>query len=216
MNRTSIIFIYLCLLMCSHSFGQFETNDYRHGMLVRGKIYAGPTSTENKYGFMYTYGSELRFFNRHSIGVDWVYFRNAYEQESLSAAGYYENNGTFEYKERSYFLFDYRYYFLNYDPLAMPYINILTKVGHQHQWFYDGTGSKFDVPYDFGAEFNEYGIAVGTHIGGRFGVDMSAGIMRQFQKVKYGKPNIYEPKWKIHMRINLYLNVFKIRNKKDA
>ena len=148
-NRASLKRIVLLLLMATPCFAnaQFETDDYLHGLLVRGKLYAGPTSTENRYGRMWTIGGEARFFNHHSIGVDYVNYYMSYSRESYSVqAGYYENDGTFDIRDRNYVLIDYRYYFTWLRSPVMPYLNVLTKFGRQNEWFYDGVGPNVNIP----------------------------------------------------------------------
>ncbi len=185
--------------------------------MLRGKILAGPTSNENQFGKIWTLGAEFRFFNHHSIGADWVSFHNEYQHESLSAAGYYENDGTFNVKERTYLLIDYRYYITRLLSPIMPYFNVLTKIGHHNEWYDDGQSSGKNIPYKYSAEFNEYGLAVGSHFGfnnTRMGFDVSLGAIRSYRSVKYGNPYVQHYDWKFHMRVNFYFNLFKIRPKK--
>ncbi len=71
----------------------------------------------------------------------------SYSRESYSVqTGYYENDGTFDIRDRNYVLIDYRYYFTWLRSPVMPYLNVLTKFGRQNEWFYDGVGPNVNIP----------------------------------------------------------------------
>ena len=106
--------LFIVLLNSTLTYGQYEDEDNKFQFSIRGKALAGPTSPENKTGQMVTTGIELKFLNFHSIGADYVYFRNAYEHESLSPSGYYNNNGEFDVTVRRYLILDYRIYLKRY------------------------------------------------------------------------------------------------------
>ncbi|NOQ75104.1 MAG: hypothetical protein GQ574_24030 [Crocinitomix sp.] len=214
MKRIVLFFLVLSPFFAT---SQFETKaDYLHGVMLRGKIYAGPTASENQFGLLWTLGGEVRFFKHHSIGVDWVSFRNSYEQESLSPMGYYENNGTYNVKIRKYALIDYRFYFPVSGTPVMPYINVLCKMGNQNEWFNDDVDPDIIIPYSYSTKFKEYGFAIGSHFGfkkTRMGADISLGVIRAYRSIRYGQQYVQDSDWKPHMRVNLYFNLFRVRKR---
>lgn len=210
-------FLFICSIIFNLSFAQEPISDYIFSFALRGKALAGPTGPENMYGRMFTIGTEYRVMGKHSVGIDWINFRNSHEDETLNTAGYYENAGTFNYVHRKYFLIDYRMYLYEskkFEYNHAPYINLLLKTGKQFEWYYDGTGTKDNIPWNYYGLFNEVGLAVGMRLGGKyFGADLSLGFLRAYHTAKYGTPYNYPGTFKPHVRVNLFFEPIHIQRK---
>lgn len=218
----------LLLLLSFNAKGQnsfpnmYDRSDYRFGTIVRGKA-IGFQILEDVLHLNFTGGLEFRFLNYHSIGVDWVYFRNRFENESYDSLKMeYYDNGFNDFDLRQYALIDYRFY-LNFNEecpsIILPYITLFSKIGERHRWHqYRKIFSRYE-PYNFFSSFKEYGIAGGVHIGfggdSRGGLDINIGLIKAFSKLNYGDTewqygsNFKPERWKPHMRINFYYNLFK-------
>ena len=190
----------------------YEKNKVKFGIILRGKVIGGGI-LEDLTHFNITSGLEFRFLKYHSIGIDYVYLRQRFEEESYDSVSQdYIDNGFSNYSLREYFLVDYRFY-INLFPKKniFPYISLFTKVGEIKNWYHNKSILGRTGDYNYRAVFNDYGVALGTHIGispnGRVGLDVNIGAVKRETSVAYGT---YPSKtWAIHMRLNLYFNLFK-------
>jgi hypothetical protein len=218
----SLVLCFVCLLGYSQSFN-FRPTHYR--FFINGKALAGPTSTENKFGKSFTVGAGVYFFKNHSLSTDYVYFNNNYEHESLSASGYYENNGTYDVSYRRYLIFNYRYQFLQKSDFFHPYLSVFMKLGKESRLFDDGIEPRETTELNYSADINEYGAVIGAKIDfsttSRMGLDFSFGLVNAQHYIHYGKKHspwnngeyVYsynDSFWKPNIRLNLYVNLFEL------
>jgi hypothetical protein len=194
--------------------------------MLRGKVIAGGILEDSKHANL-TAGLEFRFRNYHAIGIDYVFFRNKYEEEAYdSLSGYYQDNGYTFTEKRRYLIIDYRFYFNFFKSATtiLPYLNVFTKQGYQTHWYQYRSNFKRIEPLTHESLIQEYGFAIGSHWGtsmsdGRFGFDTSIGIIYNDSKLLFQNTNYSyiidefqsDPfrKWKMHIRVNLYYNLFK-------
>jgi hypothetical protein len=190
--------------------------------MARGKALGG-FLFEDLFHLNLTSGAEFRFLNYHSIGVDYVYFRNRGEEESYdSTLMEYVDNGFNYFDKRIYALIDYRFYFNFFKKKPtrfLPYFNIITKFGLQTKWYQEGSWFKRTAPLYYKANFSEYGMAFGSHIilsEGKWGVDINIGAIHKSSGVIFEIDNdqsiinehFITKGWSPHMRINLYVYLF--------
>ena len=200
----------------------YEQNDLNFAIIIRGKI-IGMQFLEDVLHSNTTAGLEFRFKNYHSIGVDYVYMRHRYEEESYDTLkNEYFDNGFSDFDLREYMLIDYRFYF-NFRPKAkstfLPYISLFTKIGENKKWYQYKKIFSRESPYNFMTKFRDYGIGIGAHLGflpeGRGGADINIGLVRRFSTLNYDhsqSPLLFKTtSWHPHMRLNLYFNLFKIK-----
>lgn len=208
------------------SYGQYQKYTRKHYRLfINGKALAGPTSTENKYGKSITIGAGITFLKDHSLSTDYVFFENNYEHESLSPAGYYNNNGTYDVTYRKYLIFSYRYIFAKKTPGIYPYFGAFMKLGKENRLFDDGIIPRESTPLNYRADINEYGVVIGFKLNfgsnERVGLDFNVGAVNAYHYILYGKKhspwnngeyvtNYLDSFWKPNIRLNLYFNLFKI------
>ncbi|MEZ4923163.1 MAG: hypothetical protein R2780_08350 [Crocinitomicaceae bacterium] len=226
-TELNIRLIILFLLIPSISEAQgplfWDNDDIKIGVSARGKALAGQFF-EDVLHMNLTAGGEIRFFNYHAFGVDFVFFRNRVEEESQDTITHeYYDNGWSDFDRRKYFLFDYRFYF-NFIPkmnsVAVPYLNLLTKQGYRTMWYQKHNIFNRQVPYYHYSTFQEFGIALGCHFHneGPFGADVSFGALRNYVQLNYehdflqgGESGFFgdiSKPWKFHMRLNLFFNIF--------
>lgn len=220
-------FLVSLLLFSLTSYLQTTCTTNKH-ILLRGKA----TSfflIEDTFWRNANIGVEFRLFNLHSIGIDYIYFRWRYQHDSIVNGTEY-NTGFNAFSRRQYLLFDYRFYpFKNFFTTKGidPYANAFIKIGKRKIWSEDPSASvieKGTFPIiKQNSNFSDFGIAVGLRIGsGLFGVDVNAGVVKRTsyiwhrQSYDYStasvveKFNETESKWVFHMRLNLYLRLFKL------
>lgn len=128
---------------------------------ARGKV-ASFFIIEDVYFLTYSIGTELAY-KRHSLGVDYSWFRWRYEEDDNEDVGMYS-----QYELRKYFHVDYKLTFLSFSRPEMDvYFNLYDKIGEYTMWY-----DKYE-DYDFGTRtmtflqstakgtFNEPGIGFG-------------------------------------------------------
>ncbi len=215
------------MMLSGPCFGQndpivkYEQKDIRFGIMARGKV-VGFQFIEDVLHFNTTGGLELRFLNYHSIGADWVYFRIRTENETFdSSKESHYDNGYSDHNLRNYWNFDYRFYgnfWSKTNSTVVPYLSLFTKIGHHYKWNqYKSVFSRY-ASYNHYSSFKEYGIAAGLHLGfgatGRGGLDVNIGVVKGYYNLHYdlmtSEPNFKRQRWKPHMRVNFYFNLFKV------
>ncbi len=146
---------------------------------LRGKV-ASFFIIEDVYFLTYSIGTEFSF-NKHSLGVDYTWFRWRYEEDNSDDVGMYS-----QYELRTYFLADYKYTFWEFPKHEFDlYVNVYDKIGDYKMWY-----NKY-AEYDFGnrdmtfleskskGTFNEPGLGIGVRKYAEqtgFGVDCSMNV----------------------------------------
>lgn len=218
----------LCLLISLNAYVQKSTTSSKH-ILVRGKA-SSFFLVEDAFWRNANIGAEFRFLNKHSIGIDFVYFRWRYQNDSIVNDIEY-STGYNCYSLRKYLLIDYRYYpfpNIKHDYDIDIYFNPFIKIGKRSIWSED--------PYTFvatsdmrqtntmSANFDDYGFAIGFRycfdMYDRFGIDVNMGIVKRHNDIWYEKGydytsnsffethNTTSSSTNIHMRVNFFLKVF--------
>ncbi|NOQ75036.1 MAG: hypothetical protein GQ574_23690 [Crocinitomix sp.] len=156
--------------------------------------------------------------NHHSIGIDYVFFRWRYENDSI-VDGIEYSTGYDAFSIRQYINLDYHYYlFKNMTSKhgIDPYANAFVKMGQRKIWSEDPyTFVHYNVSNAVNTQesnFADYGFAIGI-MGGpsEFGVDVNIGIVKSVRDIWYERGSDYEAynftesDWLIHMRLNLYI-----------
>jgi hypothetical protein len=231
-----MIFRYLLLLFSiSLAFNFISQNESftKKGVFLRGKVSAF-FLIEDAFFRNANIGAEFRLLERHSFGIDYVFFRWRYEQDSL-IDGMDAGGGPSSYARRDYLLVDYRFYpfkKLMEEKQIDPYINVFTKIGKVKSWSEDGAYfSTFDKQvYGSKLHFNDFGIAGGLKVDfglhDRFGIDVNIGAVyrRENRYEEYGydftlnepfTTNLHQESFKFrpHMRLNLYFRVLSFNRK---
>ena len=199
--------------------------DSPYSLSIRGKVLGGGVLEDFK-NLNYTIGIEQRFLKNHAVGVDYVFMRGRAEYESYdSVMQTYADNGYSDFDRRQYLLIDYRYYFNHFKRPCrwLPYANILTKLGKREMWYQYRSIFKRQADYFHISNFQEVGLAVGTHISfnyDRLVFDASLGVLRSFAAIEYEDLsfnsqinefglNPLRP-WKMHARVNLSWYLFRL------
>lgn len=234
MNKTLTFYFFCLLVFNSVELKAQETEEPYRGIYLRGKV-SSFFIVEDLFWRNANIGAEFRLGNKHSIGVDYVFFRWRNEQDSIVDDIEY-TSGPNTYRRREYINFDYRHYPCTHKTLVEkgidPYFNLFTKIGKQKIWTqndhtyhnsdYDQKGLTFQRQ-----TFYELGVAGGLRWDftktDRFGLDMNIGVVKRFNTTHEEKGldwlsgTHYEitesykySKWVLHMRMNLYLKLFKI------
>jgi hypothetical protein len=102
--------------VCTFIFGtclyaQITDNSFAKTTTVRRKATIG-FIVEDSYWRNANIGFEHRFTLRHAVGIDYVYFRGRYENDSI-VNGVYYGSGFNAFWRRDYLILDYRFYMLS-------------------------------------------------------------------------------------------------------
>lgn len=201
-----------------------NTKDSRKEISIRGKA----TSffiIEDTFWRNANIGAEFRL-NHHSVGIDYVYFRFRYENDSI-VDGIEYSNGYNSFSRRDYINLDYRFYpFKNWpDKYGIdPYMNAFVKIGKRRVWSEHETARVrnpgFHPINEQRSNFADYGLALGLKMGPpEFGIDVNMGVVRRISDIwyergydysmgsQYEAHNFKRMKWAFHMRLNIYLRV---------
>lgn len=207
-----------------------ENHDSNKSILLRGKASAF-VIIEDLYFLNWNLGTEYRFAERHSIGVDDVFFRWRQEND-IYIDGIDSGSGPSAYSRRRYFLIDYRFYpfrkLMQQKSIDL-YINPFVKIGQRKIWsddpetyYSDNDGSAI---LNQGSTFFDYGFALGLHYSfgkkDRIGLDLNIGTVYRETQIQYEQRFDYDNfvlvestsgnrnQWTMHMRLNLYIKLFK-------
>lgn len=128
---------------------------------ARGKV-ATFFIIEDVFFLTYSLGTEFSY-NKHSLGLDYTWFRWRYEEDNSDDVGMYS-----QYELRTYLHADYKYTYWEYPRLEFDlYLNVYDKIGEYKMWY-----DKYSE-YDFGSRdmtfleskakgtFNEPGLGIG-------------------------------------------------------
>ena len=144
---------------------------------IRGKVLAGPISPEDDLAFTYTIGNEF-LYKRHSIGIDYTFFRYNHETDDEKDNPLYDN-----FIQRKYLLIDYKYLIkkIKWGDL---YFNLYDKIGGNYKnWFKVFDDSNYAILNSSKTigTFNEAGLGLGLKKYWRqFGVDISTNYGYRF------------------------------------
>lgn len=175
---------------------------------------------EDVYFLTYTLGTEFGY-NKHSLGLDYTWFRWRYETDNSNDVGMYS-----QYELRTYLHVDYKYTFVEFDRADVNlYFNSYCKIGNYSMWY-----DKYN-DYDFGTRdmtflesktkgiFREPGLGLGFRkyaTDAKFGLDCSTNLGYQFTNYNEKKyisatetdfrDGVRNQKFVFDMRINLIYN----------
>ncbi len=177
---------------------------------LRGKV-ATFFIIEDVYFLTYTGGAELGF-NRHSIGLDYTWFRWRYEEDTNEDVGMYS-----QYELRNYLHADYKFTFLIFPRIDLDvYFNAYYKSGKYTMWY-----DKYEE-FDFGTRdvsflqsttkglFTEPGVGFGIRKYAEesgFGLDVSAGAgyrMMDYNEIVHHDVNRIETRDHVKSDISLF------------
>lgn len=226
-NPIIVCLLFIFAITSSYSQDLFEDEYTKQPvtLFLRGKV-LGSALLEDAFYLNYSIGTEVLLFERHAIGVDYVFTRSRLEEESYNPdTDMSEDNDFSDFYKRQYLNIDYRYYFYLFDWDVNLYLNAFTKIGEQTKWYQYKSILSRTASYDYRSSFNEYGLAIGTHIpfgsDDKVGLDINLGAVKQYNFVHYGTEgfqnggnvtdpvyNLKQEIWKPHMRLNLYFRVF--------
>jgi hypothetical protein len=155
---------------------------FTHGLAFRGKVFGMPIVED--FNFVNAaIGTEVRFFKRHSLGVDWVYFRTTEEQDDEGPDGDVDKPYSKQRDTRKYLHVDYKFYIgVKWFEISRftPYINVFGRFGVRYTHEQQNYISYPNTSYNYCASFQHYGVSLGTIIGfrdwDRAGLDVNFGI----------------------------------------
>lgn len=192
-----------------------ENSDF--SLTLRGKI-VGFFIIEDIYFATYTLGAELIHNERHSLGVDYTFFRWRNETDDID-----DNSMYSQYETRTYLLVDYKYTYWHFYSADL-YLNMYGKVGNYKMWYkpYDYPFGNQDATFlqsTAKGTFNEPGIGLGIRkyfVDSGFGIDCSANaayhISNNDERIYISqtetqfRDNVSEEKMKFYVRLNLFYN----------
>lgn len=201
------------------STSQLQKDKQAFAFSVRGKV-ASFFIIEDVYFVTYTLGTEFAY-KRHSLGLDYTWFRWRYESDNNDDVGMYS-----QYELRTYLHADYKYTFLEFQRAEVDiYFNAYDKIGNYSMWY-----DKY-TDYDFGTRdmsflqstakgtFNEPGAGFGIRKYAEksgFGIDISANAgyrMTNNDEINYEgagvisyRNDVKEDRYLFYMRINCFYN----------
>lgn len=219
-----VCFLVLVLLRIN---GIAQTNRYfTNQILIRGKA-SSFVVIEDEFWRNANIGIEFRFGKHHAIGIDYVYFRWRFENDSIVNGTEY-SSGYNAFSKRNYLILDYRYYVLNVSYLQKLhvdfYLNPFLKLGKRNiwtenqstYWIENNTHQITEQQTNFLDGGFAFGIKKGFGVKKRFGVDASLGFAKRYNHILYEKGYDYvtkndvertnrdETTWHVHARLNLY------------
>lgn len=227
-NKISLGLLIILLHFNTHSQENQQNYQYSKYILLRGKA----TSffiIEDMFWRNANIGAEFRLLDKHSIGIDYVFFRWRYENDSV-VDGIEYTSGYESFSRRNYILLDYRYYpfrQLAENKGADLYLNPFVKIGERKVWSDNSTTYVGETDFykisGHQSRFTDYGFALGLKGAfspdNRFGIDANIGFVKRFSNISYEKGydfstnqgiekfDVNESKWLIHMRLNLYFRI---------
>jgi hypothetical protein len=214
----------LLILICSLNLNAQKDTTFKRNIQLRGKI-SSFFIVEDIFFRNANIGLEYRFAQKHSIGIDYVFFRFRYENDSV-VNGIEYGGGYSSYSRRDYLIVDYRYYpfqTINSKKGFDIYFNPFIKVGKRKIW--DDTPAAYITEHNFEgiynqqANFIDQGFAIGyksSNLGkkNRWFFDMNIGVVYRSSYIKYEDgydymtnlpythANYTSTSWQPHMRIN--------------
>lgn len=223
--RIVLLFLILFTIQLNNnSFSQeiyTKSEQFNGGIALRGKAMAYVV-IEDAFLYNYTIGTEFRFLKRHSLGVDYVFYRESFEQDIYDTIKKEETGeGPNKHDTRKYLYLDYKYY-LGTKRLgtnrATPYVNCFARLGIRNTHEQKGYILEPDESFNYHASFQHYGVSLGTIIGlnenHRFGLDVNLGLGKKYSKVTedvYSGNGVFEhisnrkeEKMSLYMRLNFY------------
>lgn len=187
---------------------------------LRGK-FATFFIIEDAFFLTYTLGTEF-IYNRHSLGLDYTWFRWRYERDDTRSEEPMYN----EYELRKYWLLDYKYAFLKFTDRDMNlYINAYDKIGKYSMWYHKedypfGTKDMTFLESKINGTFNEPALGLGWNIMNEgFGIDCSANVGYRMSNdnlrthisatEKDFRDGVKTEKVVFYIRVNLFFNLMK-------
>jgi hypothetical protein len=164
-------------------------SDFTHGVALRGKVFAFPIIED--FNFVNAaIGTEVRLFKRHSLGVDWVWFRTTEEQDDEGPEGDVDKPLSKQRDTRKYLHVDYKLYIgVKWFETSRftPYINLFGRFGVRYTHEQQNYISYPNTSYNYRASFQHYGVSIGTIMGfgdwDQFGLDVSFGVGNKYALV---------------------------------
>lgn len=180
---------------------------------IRGKAIGWVVSPEDDFAMTATIGNEF-LFNRHSIGVDFTYFRFRHQTDDEVDLPLFDL-----FERKRYLLFDYKFRFAKFDWGGL-YFNAYERIGLYDDWY---EGLNIDsIGYDPSflqstteGTFHEPGFGMGAKFyWGGFGIDISANYGHRFSRNNYVNAmsetvteienNVERDRNVFYMRLNLF------------
>lgn len=224
-NKTLLFVFISCFRVII--FAQKDTANARNlEFLIRGKV-LGYVIIEDTWVRSFSIGGEAKINRHFSLSADLVHFRWKFEKEVYPFSGNY--NDYFEYAlfdARNYLAFEARYYPLKVDQIYRfkPYVAAVSKVGGRFIHIQDDYPPDENEVIRLNSDFKDLGTSLGIQIGNSWGFDVNMGASYRWETknedifintnyTQYSS-NVKDQRWVYNIRINFFVNLNALKQKK--